>query len=244
MNSIIKILLIVILLNSGCSNTDGLEKKRENKKKNDSLFLLFSYKRSLGNCMRSEKTSNGTILYCDSKPEGVCNTGELILSSGEISAVIYEANEIIKYHSVCTISSSLSTISTLKQTSFVQEDKVKTDNKYTSIENCVTAGMPGASKLITYPDLQFTLSGRGRVGISADKIVNTADALLVPLLPADLKSNPAKVKSDAQECLNRMFSPEERNLITAMRKGEVSSSVTCTFYNSASVCPESLRLYE
>ena len=228
-----KILTILLFLIFHCADIDGIQKRKETKEKTDLFVLTLTQNRNKGNCIRKDFTTN--IAYYDRRSAGLCNPSFLILTNSEKSYNLSEGNNLVKDFPTCSYSFSNAGFFFETVSDFAEQDKIWANNKYAQVESCEVLGLD-SSLLITESEYLFSISPKGRIAISADKIYHTSDSILLVTLRT--MSNVRKVKSDALNCLDLGFSQLERDLISDLRVGKRVKEITCSMEIGASnVCP-------
>lgn len=228
-----KILTILLFLIFHCADIDGIQTRKETKEKTDLFVLTLTQNRSKGNCLRKDFSTN--TAYCDRRSAGLCNPSHLILTNSEKGYNLTEGNNIVKEFPTCSYSFSNAGFFFEPVADFVEQDKIWANNKYASVDSCEVLGL-NSSLLITESEYLFTISPKGRIAISADKIKNTSDSLLLVTLRT--MNNVRKVKSDALNCLETGFSQLERDLISDLRTSKRVKEITCSIeIGSSTACP-------
>ncbi len=226
------LLLLAIILS--CSDIDGLKKKKESKQKTNFIALFIAQNRVKGNCLRKETSTN--TAYCDRRSSGICNANDLILTSAEKTFNLSEGNDLVKAVPACNFSFLNSGIASDTVSTFSQQDSTLGNNSYSVVSSCEDTGISSSASLVSEPDLLFATSPRGRIGVSADKIMNTLDSILTLTLPPGTSA--IQLKSDASACLNGGFTQAEKDLISDLRTSKRVKAITCsTKSGSTNSCP-------
>ncbi|MCE9502027.1 MAG: hypothetical protein K8R21_16215 [Leptospira sp.] len=158
-----------------CKNNDS-EFREKQRNYNASMLLLIRY-RGEGNCLRTERTSTGKgKIYCDRRPRGLCNSSELILTSGEITSRFSLINDIKKQTSDCNQSIAASGILLEQATTNTQSDTLNSNNLYNFIDQCENSNILSSSALFESSELDFLNSTKGRIAIAAD-LLNVSPGL-------------------------------------------------------------------
>ncbi|MBK8394256.1 MAG: hypothetical protein IPL26_03295 [Leptospiraceae bacterium] len=216
-----------------CSNVDGLQKKKKNKEKTDTVFFILSQYRQTGNCLRKDSSTN--TAYCDKRSRGICNSNDLILAKSEKSFNVSQAKDIVEKITSCQFSFLNSGISSDSISSLSEEDTIRLNNEYIVVELCEALGITATSTLISETDLVYSNSPKGRIGISADTLYNTPDNVLSLSLGSLTKAQEAK--ADALKCLNEGFTQYEKDLFTELRVGNKSKNISCSTNGGVNPCP-------
>ncbi|HMV43198.1 MAG TPA: hypothetical protein PK079_05775 [Leptospiraceae bacterium] len=229
MNQIIILIIFLFLFINSCSNLDGIQNKKDTRNRNNIFSLYLIQQRSLGNCLRKDNTNN--IAYCDRRSKGLCNPNDLILTNGEKTYNLSDANDLLKAVPSCNFSFLNSGISSDTITNQTDTDSLIANNTYSTVYSCESLGFSNAANLISELELLFLNSARGRIAIAADKIVNTPDLLLAATLPSTTTAS--QVKADAQTCLNEGFPQSQKDLVSDIRSVKRVKSVSCNLKTGA-----------
>lgn len=228
------ILIIYFILNLfTCSNIDGLNRKQEVQNNRDTLFLIIATSRAMGNCLRKDLSTNKA--YCDRRSSGLCNANDLILTSAEKIFNLNEGKDLVNKISGCSYSFITSGISSESIASYSDEDTIKANNAYSIIDSCDTTGITSSATLLGEAELLFINSSKGRIGVAADTLYNTPDAVLSISLGS--LSAAQQAKSDALHCLDVGFLQSEKDLFTGLRNGTKTKALTCDLNGGANPCP-------
>jgi len=230
----VKILFIFVFLIFCCADIDGIQKRKDTKLKTDLFVLSLTQNRLKGNCLRKEFSTN--IAYCDRRSAGLCNPNDLILTNSEKTYNLNEGNNLVTTIPTCSFSFSNAGIFSETVSDFSLQDRIWANNKYSQVDFCESIGFSTSSSLITESEYLFVMSPKGRVAISADKILTTPDSVL--LITLKTLTNVRKVKSEAQDCLELGFSLTERDLVSDLRLGKRLREITCSMeIGSSNICP-------
>lgn len=234
--------VILLLILFTCKDIDDKKKKEDNVQKNNFIFLTLIQNRDKGNCLRIEKIATGNALSCDRKPAGLCNANDLITTAAERINNLSQGAKFIELNPSCRDSFGSSGIAIDKVQTFGEEDIIKANNTFQNLHACETLQIPATAGIINLIELEFINSAKGRIGISADRLINTPDRILALSLPVG--SNITQIKKDAATCLNTPFSKSEVDLIIALRTGTILKQFSCTFNSQTSPCPDKLNQYK
>lgn len=234
--------MIIILILITCKDIDDKKKKEDNTQKNNLIFLSLIQNRDKGNCLRIEKIATGNSLSCDRKPAGLCNANDLITTSAERINNLSQGAKFIELNPSCRDSFGSSGIALDKVQTFAEEDIIKANNTFQNLNTCETLELPATAGIINLIELEFINSAKGRIGISADRLINTPDRILALSLPTG--SNLTQIKKDASTCLNTPFTKSEVDLIVALRTGSILKQFSCTFNSTLNPCPDKLNQYK
>ncbi|WP_108978330.1 hypothetical protein [Leptospira ryugenii] len=188
-------LLFLIVFIAACNGGKDELEKRNNE--TSQVMLLLSYSRSLGNCKKTTKTNDKENSVCSRWPSGLCNHDLLFFTSGEISKLLSDGNDIIKQNANCSDAFAQSGIFSLRTSTYQEQDNVIRDNRFEVIDNCVS---PVSARLATFEELVFLSSAKGRIGKAA----------------TTLQSNlflSAPIRGRSTDCLRTEFSENERKLL-------------------------------
>ena len=216
-----------------CSNIDGLNRKQESQNNKDILFLIIAANRAMGNCLRKDFSTN--TAYCDRRSGGLCNASDLILTNTEKIFNINEGKDLVNKISRCSYSFFTSGISSESIASYSDEDTIKANNMYSVINSCDTIGITSSATLLAEEELLFINSGKGRIGVAADTLYNTPDAVLSISLGS--LSAAQQTKSDALHCLDAGFLQSEKDLFAGLRNGTKTKALTCDLNGGVNPCP-------
>ena len=221
-----------------CKDIDDKKRVEENRTNSNLLFLLLRTERDKGNCLRVNTSSTGKTIFCDRRPSGLCNSNELILTTNERNNLLLEAGNFTRDNSFCTSSFGFSGITSLSVQSFSQIDDITARNQYYSVNSCESEGFTITTPLISSDEYQFLQTAKGRIGISADQLVETPNSVLATSFPTG--TNLTQFKTDARNCLNIPFSKSEVELIQGLRNSNRLRAISCQL---GSNCPSSLDKY-
>ncbi|MDF3818931.1 hypothetical protein P3G55_03410 [Leptospira sp. 96542] len=201
---------IFLLLFATCEDGESLKKKNES---NELLFLVsIQYIRSLGNCKRIETQENSGVITttCSRTPSGVCNVESLFYTQADLSYSIREGRDITNVYPECFESFIQSGIPNLKITTEENKTKMRTLNQFVVVESCEMEGLslPSNERLATYHEIQFLESPKGKIGLAAKFITGFALAQTTS-------------KANANQCLDKVFSQKELELITSVQTNSV-----------------------
>jgi hypothetical protein len=238
----IKFILFCLFILLQCKDIDDKKKNETQLQKNNFIFFSLFQNRDKGNCLRVEKIATGNSLSCDRKPAGLCNTNDLITTSGERINNLNQGSKFIELNPSCRDSFAFSGIALDKVQTFAEEDTIKANNNFFSVNSCETLEIPATVGIINLIELEFINSAKGRIGISADRLINTPERVLSQSLPVG--SNLTQIKKDATTCLNTPFSKSEVDLIIALRTGTILRQFSCAFNSTTSPCPDKLNQYK
>lgn len=217
-----------------CTDVDGIKRKEDSKRKNDFLFLLLAQNRTKGNCLR--KDSSTGINSCDRRSGGICSANDLILTSSERTLNLRDGNNLVEAVPSCNFSFLNSGIPSEVVATYSDEDTIKANNTYFVVDSCEATAITSTASLITELEFLYLNSSKGRIGVSADKIYNTSDFILLLSL-GNLKSV-KQVKSDALACLTDGFPQSEKDLFSDIRTVKKTKALTCSVRTGATNnCP-------
>ncbi len=220
----IYLLLITILFVLGvkCKNPEDKIVERENKNLRN-LFLLIAV-RETGECLRVETiSSTSKKLTCTKIPSGICNSGELLYTQAERTKRTSTFNSYIDQFPVCKSPILLSGLLSVSITSASDTEKINSNNRYESISSCESLGFTSNTPILTKEEIQFYQSDRGKLGVYLDTQAAKSPSLFVTQSSI----------TESKECLDSVFTSEEKWILESIRLGKKISSYSCQTGNSS-----------
>ncbi|MBE7412748.1 MAG: hypothetical protein L6Q54_01975 [Leptospiraceae bacterium] len=224
--------LILSFLSFSIFQCNGNENTFKNRENSYNLSLLYFIKiRSEGNCLRIEtKNSDIKNIYCDRRPMGVCNSNNLIYTNEEKNYRLKEISDLNKKTTECISFILQSGVSTEKVTTENEEDVIKQNNFYKSIESCESTQIAtDYNTLTTYDEWIFLNSTLGKIAVMAEI------ASINPLNQS--------LQDKGKNCLNTILTDEvtgiidneKKKLIENYRNGIKKLNFNCTLGDPGSL---------
>jgi hypothetical protein len=213
---------MVLLLGMKCKNPE--DKIEEQEKKNLQNLLLLVAVRETGECLRIE-TISSTVkkLTCTKNPIGLCNSEELLYTQAERNKRISTFNSYIDRFPICKSPILLSGLLSVAITSSLDTEKINSNNRYEFISSCESLGFTSNTPVLQKEEIRFYQSDRGKLGIYLDSQAAQTPSLFVPQSSI----------SEAKECLDSVFTPDEKLILEAVRLGKKISSYSCQTGNTS-----------
>ncbi len=231
-------LLSLVLMILACKDNDS-EFRNKELDYNSSMLYLIQY-RNEGNCLRTERTgSNKGRIYCDRRPRGLCNSTELILTSGERTSRFSDINDINKYSPDCGPTIAASGLLLEAETTNAQTDTINSNNFYNFIDQCENSNLVSNATLFTNQELDFLNSPKGKIAIAADVL--------------NISPGQKSVKDQAGACLIHLVRDDLTGIVREDLKKIIADnrvlakvkSVSCLFSDTTpNNCPSSLDKFK
>jgi hypothetical protein len=184
----------------GCEHYNQLKVLERQESKEETNLLALIQIRNKGNCKIQDTSTQPTTILCNKKPFGLCNEDLYVVTVGEKSKLSKGASDIIKLEPKCQYAFLQSGITNLTVSTNADKDNIRKRYTFEPIESCMVDGFVDADKLLVFDELIFLESAKGRIGEKIMTIINS-------------KTLTTSIKSDANQCLNTIFSTSEKTLL-------------------------------
>ncbi len=237
--SIVAVVFSAIVFFAECKGNEDDFRERENNYKATLTYLIKI--RAEGNCLRSEKKDNGkSVLYCDRRPMGLCNAGDMIYTSGDRTFRLWEISDINKKTSDCATFILQAGLSSESVTTDSEESTILSNNSYKAVAKCEDTGLAtDYSTLFTSAELTFIISTIGKIAIKAEA--------------ASISTASSSLQSKGKSCLDVILkdettgsvSEDKKKVLENLRTGAKKTNVNCTLGDStsSSKCPDTVDAF-
>ncbi|PJZ47002.1 hypothetical protein [Leptospira brenneri] len=208
MKRIIIHLSLILFLISCFESGEEKQKEKENK---ETIFLTTLYLiRESGNCIKTDTTLTNNNRFCSRRPLGICSVNQLILTQSELNVILNEMRTIQNRTTDCQESILQSGILSLKATTALETENLKSKYTFQVAETCELEGFQtsASARFATFSEIQWLESARGKIAKGAKTIA--ANGFL-----------PQANRDRANSCLQLEFKDWEKDLAQGNNENKI-----------------------